>query len=103
MQAVGIAAVLIGVVLVAPAGREGPPVPRHRVTAATPHSVSPAGRPKRSRTWPNQARLHGRGSQEKEILALADHLPVGPTYAAVRAPIAENGGYAWFANRGIGR
>jgi phospholipase/carboxylesterase len=47
--------------------------------------------------------LHGRGSHEKEILALADHLPVGPTYAAVRAPIVENGGYAWFANRGIGR
>lgn len=47
--------------------------------------------------------LHGRGSHEREILRLADHLPVGPTYAAVRAPIAEGGGYAWFANRGIGR
>ncbi|SCG72811.1 alpha/beta hydrolase [Micromonospora inositola] len=47
--------------------------------------------------------LHGRGSHEREILALADHLPAGPTYAAVRAPIAEGGGYAWFANRGIGR
>ena len=29
--------------------------------------------------------------------------PAGPAYAAVRAPIAEGGGYAWFANRGIGR
>jgi len=47
--------------------------------------------------------LHGRGSNEKDILALAEHLPAGPTYAAVRAPIAEGGGYAWFANRGIGR
>ena len=47
--------------------------------------------------------LHGRGSHEREILALADHLPSGPAYAAVRAPIAEGGGYAWFANRGIGR
>jgi phospholipase/carboxylesterase len=47
--------------------------------------------------------LHGRGSHEREILALAEHLPVGPAYAAVRAPIAEGGGYAWFANRGIGR
>src|SRR6185437_4904830 len=36
-------------------------------------------------------------------IALADHLPLGPAYAAVRAPIAEGGGYAWFANRGIGR
>ena len=47
--------------------------------------------------------LHGRGSHEREILALAEHLPAGPAYAAVRAPIAEGGGYAWFANRGIGR
>ena len=47
--------------------------------------------------------LHGRGSHEREIIALAEHLPAGPAYAAVRAPIAEGGGYAWFANRGIGR
>jgi phospholipase/carboxylesterase len=47
--------------------------------------------------------LHGRGSDERDIAALADHLPPGPAYAAVRAPIAEGGGYAWFANRGIGR
>ena len=47
--------------------------------------------------------LHGRGADERSILGLADHLPAGPTYAAVRAPIAEGGGYAWFANRGIGR
>ena len=47
--------------------------------------------------------LHGRGSNEQDIIAVADHLPTGPTYAAVRAPIAEGGGYAWFANRGIGR
>ncbi len=47
--------------------------------------------------------LHGRGSDERQIVTLADHLPPGPEYAAVRAPIAEGGGYAWFANRGIGR
>jgi phospholipase/carboxylesterase len=47
--------------------------------------------------------LHGRGSNEADIVALADHLPDGLDYAAVRAPIAEGGGYAWFANRGIGR
>lgn len=47
--------------------------------------------------------LHGRGSNEREILSIAPHLPQGATYAAVRAPIAEGGGYAWFANRGIGR
>ncbi|NUQ89817.1 MAG: phospholipase [Glycomyces artemisiae] len=47
--------------------------------------------------------LHGRGSHEREIISLAAHLPRDAAYAAVRAPIAEGGGYAWFANRGIGR
>ncbi|HET6562958.1 MAG TPA: serine esterase [Marmoricola sp.] len=47
--------------------------------------------------------LHGRGADESSIIELADHLPDGLSYAAVRAPIAEGGGYAWFANRGIGR
>jgi phospholipase/carboxylesterase len=47
--------------------------------------------------------LHGRGSNEHDIIALAGSLPEGTAYAAVRAPIAEGGGFAWFANRGIGR
>jgi phospholipase/carboxylesterase len=47
--------------------------------------------------------LHGRGSNEREILSLAQHLPANAAYAAVRAPIGEGGGFAWFANRGIGR
>jgi phospholipase/carboxylesterase len=54
-------------------------------------------------TAPLVVLLHGRGSNEREILGLAPHLPTGPEYVAVRAPIAEAGGYAWFANRGIGR
>ena len=48
--------------------------------------------------------LHGRGSQELQILELAAQLPVGPSYAAVRGPVVlDTGGFAWFANRGIGR
>ncbi|WP_411374476.1 phospholipase [Arthrobacter sp. MPF02] len=47
--------------------------------------------------------LHGRGADETGIISLAAQLPAGPSYAAVRAPITEGGGYAWFANRGIGR
>jgi phospholipase/carboxylesterase len=47
--------------------------------------------------------LHGRGADESSILSLADLLAPGPAFAAVRAPIAEGGGFAWFANRGIGR
>ncbi len=54
-------------------------------------------------TAPLVVLLHGRGSNEADIIGLADHLPAGAAYAAVRAPIAEGGGYAWFANRGIGR
>ncbi len=45
--------------------------------------------------------LHGRGSNETDILSLADHLHAGVAYAAVQAPIAGGGGYAWFANRGM--
>ena len=47
--------------------------------------------------------LHGRGSNEADIIGLADQLPAGASYKAVRAPISEGGGFAWFANRGIGR
>lgn len=47
--------------------------------------------------------LHGRGSHENDIIALADSLPEGFAYAALRAPISEGGGYAWFQNQGIGR
>jgi phospholipase/carboxylesterase len=54
-------------------------------------------------TRPLVVLLHGRGADEASIIALAGHLPAGPSYAAVRAPIGEGGGYAWFANRGIGR
>ena len=47
--------------------------------------------------------LHGRGSDEAGILPMASVLPPDAAYAALRAPIPEGGGYAWFANYGIGR
>ena len=65
------------------------------VTVAQAGSADPAA--------PLVVLLHGRGSSERDIIGLAEHLPAGPAYAAVRAPIAEGGGFAWFANRGIGR
>jgi phospholipase/carboxylesterase len=46
--------------------------------------------------------LHGRGSHESDIISLAEQLPEGFEYVAVRAPIPEGEGFAWFANRGIG-
>lgn len=47
--------------------------------------------------------LHGRGSSARDFIGLAAHLVAGAEYVAVDAPIAEGGGFAWFANRGIGR
>lgn len=67
----------------------------------TPYVVATAG--SSDPAQPLVVLLHGRGSSERGIIGLAEHLPAGPVYAAVRAPIAEGGGYAWFRNRGIGR
>jgi phospholipase/carboxylesterase len=47
--------------------------------------------------------LHGRGADAGDIIGLADELPRGLAYTALRAPIAEGGGFAWFVNRGVGR
>lgn len=48
--------------------------------------------------------LHGRGSNEHDIIQLADRLPSNLAYAAVRGPIDTGpGAFAWFENRGIGR
>lgn len=69
--------------------------------AFAPPVVATAGA--RDEAAPLVVLLHGRGSHEQEILSLAAHLPPGPEYVAVRAPISEGGGFAWFANRGIGR
>lgn len=70
-------------------------------SASAQHVVATAGATDPSA--PLVVLLHGRGSNEREILSLAAHLPQSFAYAAVRAPIAEGNGYAWFANRGIGR
>jgi phospholipase/carboxylesterase len=56
-----------------------------------------------SSTAPLVVLLHGRGSHERNIVTLAPHLPHGPAYAALRGPIPEDKGFAWFANRGVGR
>jgi phospholipase/carboxylesterase len=48
--------------------------------------------------------LHGYASHEGDLFQLSPRLPLGPVIASVRAPLAENGGYAWFslAQRGVG-
>lgn len=41
--------------------------------------------------------LHGYASHEGDLFAMSPRLPLGPVIASVRAPIAENGGWAWFS------
>ena len=47
--------------------------------------------------------LHGYASHEGDLFQLSPRLPLGPVIASVRAPLAENGGWAWFslAQRGV--
>jgi phospholipase/carboxylesterase len=41
--------------------------------------------------------LHGYASHEGDLFQLSPRLPLGPVIASVRAPIAENSGWAWFS------
>lgn len=54
-------------------------------------------------TAPLVVLLHGRGQTEQDIISLAAHLPPAAHCLALRAPIPEGEGFAWFANRGVGR
>lgn len=67
------------------------------------HAPVVAWRGKNDTEAPLVVLLHGRGADEADMISLADHLPPGPAYASVRGPISEGAGYAWFANRGVGR
>jgi phospholipase/carboxylesterase len=47
--------------------------------------------------------LHGYASHEGDLFQLSPRLPLAPVIASVRAPISENGGWAWFSfgERGV--
>lgn len=47
--------------------------------------------------------FHGRDANETDMAWLAPYLPDGAAYASVRGPLAEGGGFAWFADGGVGR
>jgi phospholipase/carboxylesterase len=48
--------------------------------------------------------FHGRGSNEREIIGLAQHLPEDCAVVSLRGPVELGpGNYAWFQNQGIGR
>jgi phospholipase/carboxylesterase len=44
--------------------------------------------------------LHGYGSHEGDLFQLSPRLPLGSVVASVRAPISENGGWAWYPLQG---
>lgn len=49
--------------------------------------------------------LHGYGADERDLLALAEHLPGAFVFAAVRAPLAPpwpSPGYSWYPIEGLG-
>jgi len=79
------------------AGQAGPAAPAGEPVVAW--SAAPDQRAGR----PLLVALHGRGATERDLVGLAPYLPSGLVIAAVRGPIHEGGGFAWFANRGIGR
>ena len=41
--------------------------------------------------------LHGYGSHEGDLFGMSPGLPLGPVVASLRAPVAENGGWAWWS------
>jgi phospholipase/carboxylesterase len=41
--------------------------------------------------------LHGYGSHEGDLFGLSPHLPLEPVVASLRAPLQENGGFAWWS------
>ncbi|HEV7812246.1 MAG TPA: alpha/beta hydrolase-fold protein [Leifsonia sp.] len=40
--------------------------------------------------------MHGRGSHERDLVALVPSLPAEPVYASLRAPIIDGDGWSWF-------
>jgi phospholipase/carboxylesterase len=52
--------------------------------------------PEARRRKPLLILLHGRGSDERDLVSLAPALPSGLAIASVRAPIAEGFGWSWF-------
>ena len=64
--------------------------------AATVWSVPRAELPKALTDRPLLVLMHGYGSHERDLAALADHLDPGPVIASLRAPLPAGPGYAWF-------
>src|SRR5918996_4008091 len=63
-----------------------------------------APRPELNSRHPTILALHGRGSNEEDLIGLAPHLPQGLLWIAPRAPLVLGpGSYEWYRLRVIGK
>jgi phospholipase/carboxylesterase len=60
-------------------------------------------RPARSPRAPLIVLLHGHGTDEADLFPLAELFPPNARVVAPRGPIAEDGGYRWYAHHHVGR
>lgn len=72
-----------------------------------PHLVefpAPSEKEQRDFRYPTILALHGRGSNEEDLIALAPHLPQGLGWISPRAPLVLGpGSYEWYRVRVIGK
>lgn len=65
---------------------------------------APAQSPESPSRFPTILALHGRGSNEEDLISLAPHLPQGLLWISPRAPLVLGpGSYEWYRVRVIGR
>lgn len=65
---------------------------------------APAQSPEAPSRFPTILALHGRGSNEEDLISLAPHLPQGLLWISPRAPLVLGpGSYEWYRVRVIGR
>ena len=65
---------------------------------------SSAQSPEEDSRYPTVIALHGRGSNEEDLIGLAPHLPEGLLWISPRAPLLLGpGSYEWYRVRVIGR
>jgi len=77
-----------------------PTISRDRLDVAAPALWRRAAGTKRG---PLVVLLHGHGVDENDLFSLADLFPRTASVAALRGPIAADGGFRWYAHHEIGR
>src|SRR5574339_71012 len=68
------------------------------------HYPTPFLEPGASSRYPTILALHGRGSNEQDLIGLAPHLPDGLLWVSPRAPLAAGrDSYEWYRVKVVGR